>query len=121
MLDKAMSLGASGFVPKSDRLGDVVTAINEVHAGRLYTSRSVPPRTHQMGVGAAHLGMHRMTPQEQRVLTLIGTGMTSKQIAGAMGLSIHTVNTHRKNARRRLGISTKAGLIQLSALMSVGN
>lgn len=120
LLDKAMQLGASGFIPKEDGFEDLVEAIREVFSGRLYTSRSVPPRTNQVGPGARHPGMHRLTPREQEIMELIGQGLLNREIAERIGLSPHTVNAHRKNIRRRMGITTKAGLMQIATLMSVG-
>jgi len=46
-----------------------------------------------------------LTPQQQRIFALIGQGLSNKQIARQLGLSVATVETHRKAIARRLGLS----------------
>jgi DNA-binding NarL/FixJ family response regulator len=45
----------------------------------------------------------RLSPKERKVFTLIGNGMLTKQIAAHLGISIHTVQGHRKEISRKLG------------------
>lgn len=53
----------------------------------------------------AAIDLSPLTPQQQRIFALIGQGLSNKQIARQLGLSVATVETHRKAIARRLGLS----------------
>jgi DNA-binding NarL/FixJ family response regulator len=55
-------------------------------------------------------GEQAITPRERDVLRGIANGQTNKEVAGALGISHRTVETHRENVMRKLGIHTVAGL-----------
>lgn len=59
-----------------------------------------------------------LTPTELRVCSLLRMNLISKDIAGILNTSVHTVNTHRRNLRAKLGIDSKTNLTAL--LMSIG-
>jgi two-component system, NarL family, nitrate/nitrite response regulator NarL len=53
-----------------------------------------------------------VSPRERQILTLIGMGKTSKEIAASLKISVATIGSHRKNICRKLGIHSTAALIQ---------
>ena len=53
-----------------------------------------------------------MTPRELEVLRLIALGHTNAEIAGGLFLSVRTVETHRANLQRKLGVSGRAELVR---------
>jgi DNA-binding CsgD family transcriptional regulator len=55
-----------------------------------------------------------LTEREREVLVLIGKGLQSKEISEILGITVLTVNTHRRNIRHKTGIRTTAGLIRAS-------
>jgi tetratricopeptide (TPR) repeat protein len=59
-----------------------------------------------------------LTPMELRVCSLLRMNLISKDIAGILNTSVHTVNTHRRNLRAKLGLDSKTNLTAL--LMSMG-
>ena len=89
-------------------------------AGRRYLSPRIPPITNKMSLGAAHIGLSRLTPRQHEILRLIGDGKTTIEIADALGLSARTVGFHRSNIRRALGIDSEAGLTRWAVLFRVG-
>ncbi len=56
-----------------------------------------------------------LTARESQILRLIGKGLTSKQIADRLGLSIDTVGNHRKHICRKLGLHSTAELVAYAA------
>jgi DNA-binding CsgD family transcriptional regulator len=62
-----------------------------------------------------------LTPREQQILTLIGEGKTSKQIAGALNVSVFTVNNHRKHICKKIGLHSTAQLVAFAAKRSGRN
>ncbi|PKP79478.1 MAG: DNA-binding response regulator, partial [Alphaproteobacteria bacterium HGW-Alphaproteobacteria-2] len=55
-------------------------------------------------------GREPLTGREQAVLLELAQGKSNKEVAVALDISVRTVETHRKNIRRKLGISSTAGL-----------
>ncbi len=60
---------------------------------------------------------YSLTQREKDVLRLIATGLTNKEIADELNISVNTVITHRKNVTQKLGIRSASGL-SLYALMN---
>jgi DNA-binding CsgD family transcriptional regulator len=56
-----------------------------------------------------------LTARENEILSLIGKGKTSKQIAAQLNLSVFTVNNHRKHICRKLGLHSTAQLVAYAA------
>ena len=100
----AIEEGACGYLLKDVSSSEVATAIETVHRGGNYFSTDVAkaltgPKQHSV-----------LTKRETGVLALLAKGSTNKMIGRELGISERTVETHRKNIKRKLGISTTAGL-----------
>lgn len=52
-----------------------------------------------------------ITPRERDILARVATGATSREIAGALGISERTVEVHRRNLLKKLGVRRSAGLV----------
>lgn len=59
---------------------------------------------------------YELSIREREVLVLVAQGLSSKQIADKLNISIHTVNSHRKNVTRKTGIRSVAGLAVYATL-----
>ncbi|MGV2864129.1 response regulator transcription factor [Achromobacter sp. ESBL13] len=104
---QAVKAGARGYLLKDEPAEEIVTAISAVMEGRSYFSASVAVRLSQASAPATML-----TQRERDVLRHIASGQANKQIAHALGLSVRTVETHRLNIKRKLGIDGQAELIK---------
>ncbi|MGS1011824.1 response regulator [Achromobacter anxifer] len=104
---QAVRAGARGYLLKDEPAQEIVTAIGAVMAGRSYFSAAVAVRLSQATAPATML-----TQRERDVLRHIASGEANKQIAQALGLSVRTVETHRLNIKRKLGIDGQAELIK---------
>ena len=58
------------------------------------------------------LKQFNLTPREKEIIVLLKNGATNKQIAEQLYLSIYTVETHRKNLMRKLGLSSPVSLMK---------
>lgn len=67
--------------------------------------------TDRSGASAPERPAH-LTPREREVLARIAAGMTSKEIAASLGVSLRTVNTHREHLAKKLSTSSVAALIR---------
>lgn len=117
LVDAALRLGASAFVPKDAQVDELRTAIDEVMAGRRYVSPRLPRQTY--GEGTDRMGFNALTERQQEIVGMIGRGMTTGDIAAALGISDYTVQFHRKNIRRKLGIESDFAMLRYAILVEL--
>ena len=106
-VQKAMQVGARGYVLKDAPAAEIVAAIEAVSAGGTFLSPAVSKKLFRNQAPRPLL-----TPRESEILTALGRGESSKQIARDLGLSVRTVEAHRQSIKRRLGIEGQAELIK---------
>ncbi|MDB4092217.1 LuxR family two component transcriptional regulator [Planktotalea frisia] len=106
-ISTALSHGAMGYVLKDVPTEEIKTAIDTVMTGQRYmctgAKGSLVPDD-----GAET--REALTGREQTVLLQLAKGRSNKEVAAALDISVRTVETHRKNIKRKLGISSTAGL-----------
>ncbi|MCW9042331.1 MAG: response regulator transcription factor [Pseudopelagicola sp.] len=102
----ALSHGAMGYVLKDVPTEEIRIAIDTVMLGERYLC------TGAKGSLAPSENVERevLTSREQTVLLQLAQGKSNKEVAVALDISVRTVETHRKNIKRKLGISSTAGL-----------
>ncbi len=105
-IQTALSHGAKGYILKDVPTEEIKTAIDTVMKGREYLCTGA--RTALKPV--IRDGREPLTSREQTILLQLAQGNSNKQVAAALEISVRTVETHRKNIKRKLGISTTAGL-----------
>ncbi|EYR81039.1 response regulator transcription factor [Shinella sp. DD12] len=101
--------GASGYILKDVSTDEIVAAIETVAAGRTYFSSGVSDVLLERRPNEP---ANPLTTREHDVLMLLASGKSNREIAQSLSLSEATVETHRKNIKKKLGISTTAGLIR---------
>lgn len=106
---QAVQAGARGYVLKDAPAMDIITAIDTVMSGGIYYSAGLAKQLSRPMPPAMLL-----TPREREVLRSIATGKSNKHIAREMALSVRTVETHRLNIKRKLGIEGQADLIRFA-------
>jgi DNA-binding NarL/FixJ family response regulator len=106
---QAMQAGARGYVLKDAPGKDIVLAIETVMSGGIYYSAAL---ARQLARPAQQ--DNQLTTREQQVLQHIANGESNKQIARGLDLSVRTVETHRLNIKRKLGIEGQAELIRFA-------
>ena len=62
-----------------------------------------------------------LTPREREMLFLIGEGLSNREIAESLVLSVKTVETHRANLSRKLNVRSRAGLMRLAMGIRLGS
>ncbi|NML62240.1 response regulator transcription factor [Massilia sp. RP-1-19] len=108
-VSQAMQAGARGYVLKDAPGKDIVLAIETVTSGGIYYSAALARQlAHPMAQD------NQLTVREQEVLQHIAAGQSNKQIARDLDLSVRTVETHRLNIKRKLGIEGQAELIKFA-------
>lgn len=112
--ERALRLGAHGYVNKQEAQGTVLEAIRTVLAGQLYLSPAMAQQLIGQAVGdpTRRGGVESLSDREFEIFELIGRGSTTREIADQLHISIHTVETHRDNIRAKLGLKNGTELVQ---------
>jgi len=111
-LTQATACGADGFVEKTSTWADFMSAIARVARGERYFSGGSPQKGRVSITDAAAAA--GITPREQEILKLIAHGLTTKEIAGQLSISVPTVETHRSNLMTKTGTRNVAGLVRFA-------
>lgn len=102
--------GANGYVLKDVSSEELVQAINTVHQGGTYFSSGASDSLFSLASSAKE--NEELTKRETAVLKALATGLSNKEIAQTLDISVRTVETHRQNVKNKLDIHTSAGLIK---------
>ena len=113
---EALARGAIGFVVKEAAPAELEIAIRAAAAGRTYLSPQVSaPQLQGYRNGARGEGNVEGLPRRQReILDALGAGRTTKQIAGDLGISVKTVETHRARIMEALGCRNAGELLRIA-------
>jgi DNA-binding NarL/FixJ family response regulator len=100
----ALRAGALGYVVKGSGLRHLVRALRTVADGRQFLDDNIAEAVAADPRGAPADELGRLTPREREVLQLIAEGRSSRRIALRLGLSPKTVDAHRANLMKKLGL-----------------
>jgi DNA-binding NarL/FixJ family response regulator len=120
---RVLRLGADGYVSKQQAPQDMIDAIRAVAAGERYVSERLAQRlmSHAISRRASRSGVESLSDRELEVFLLIGRGNSTRAIAEQLGLSIHTIETHREKIRGKLGLRNSAELVQSAVQWIIEN
>ena len=112
----ALRAGASGFLLKDARPGDLIDAIRRIHRGESLFAPSILTRlvAHYVAVPRASRpppALRTLTSRETEVLTLIGGGLSNDEIAAALVIAVKTVKTHITHLLAKLAARDRAQLV----------
>ncbi len=116
-VEEVLRAGASGYIVKNSASSDLLQAIDAVRAGASYLS---PAITQQVVDAIARpgdsspSGVAMLTDREREVLQLIAEGLSSKEIANMLGVSLKTIDSHRSNLMEKLDIHKVSGLVRFA-------
>lgn len=110
---KMFQAGAIGYVTKNSSREELVTAILEVDAGKKYICDEVKTilAEQQMDEPSGQPDINNLSKREFDVAKLIREGMSSKEIALQLGISLKTVEVHRYNILKKLHLKNTASLV----------
>lgn len=117
--ERALAAGALGYVMKHEAAERVVDAIRSVLRGRLYLPESLRERlalSKAKSSSATNSSVSALTDREVEVFDHFGRGQTTAQIAECLGLSPKTIESHRVNIKKKLGIKHAAEFAQRSVV-----
>jgi DNA-binding NarL/FixJ family response regulator len=111
-VQKALKAGADGYLLKNIQREELESAIHTVYKGGRYFSPAITAILADSVARPSLTDAGEITPREKEVLTLVASGQSTKQIADQLGISIRTVETHRINMLKKMGVNNSAELIK---------
>ncbi|MAI26677.1 MAG: DNA-binding response regulator [Spirochaeta sp.] len=114
---QALTAGASGFVPKDAGAADLLEAVRTVRQGRSYLAPTLADQVISALTAPAEAtpgGVSELTARQREVLQLIAEGLSTKEIAKELGISLKTAQTHRANVMDRVGVHKVSSLVRLA-------
>jgi DNA-binding NarL/FixJ family response regulator len=120
--ERALRAGALGYVMKAEAATTVMAAIRKVLRGETYLSPrmsaklgAAPPRaalSRERSERASPPGLDRLSDRELQVLRCVGRGMSTREIADELFISIKTVETHREHLKQKLALVSSGELLR---------
>ncbi|MBC7933104.1 MAG: response regulator transcription factor [Rubrivivax sp.] len=120
-LQQLLQAGASGYVLKQSKSAELLRAIRAVAAGQTYLDPAITEKvfSHIRGRTKAARGAPpdaNLTEREAEVLRLIAQGYINKEIAARLNLSVKTVESHKANAMRKMGMTSRVDIVRYAML-----
>ncbi|BAV97072.1 DNA-binding NarL/FixJ family response regulator [Lysobacter enzymogenes] len=115
---QAVRAGASGYVVKDSPAAELLAAVREVHAGRGYFGpQAARALAEQLRHPERDLGdpYGRLTAREREVFHLIADGLTTKEIARRLTISVKTAENHRARVLDKLDVRNSAELVRYAS------
>src|SRR5580698_8575126 len=115
--ERLLAAGARGYIMKQAASDQLLIALRRVLDGDIYVSEVLASSLGKRG-RTDHVEpvtsdpIERLSNRELQVLSLIGRGFSSREVADGLGLSVKTVETHRQSLKRKLNLATNAQLLQ---------
>ena len=105
---RCIEFGASGFVPKSEPVEQIRTAVRAVLEGQVWTPKDIDLNAGRDKETSDLLSrLSTLTPQQVRVLMMLGEGLLNKQIAYKLGVSEATIKAHVSAILQKLGVDSR--------------
>ena len=104
---RAIEFGASGYIPKSLPVDQMRLAVDQVLEGAVWTPPEIDIGQTDKASGEALARLSTLTPQQVRVLMMLGEGLLNKQIAYRLSVSEATIKAHVSAILQKLGVDSR--------------
>jgi len=124
-VERTLRAGALGFITKDEGASEILTAIRTVLTGEVYLTRAMAAlflsRVIRQPAESMGASCDQLSDRELHVVQLLGAGLSTREVAGHLSLSFKTVETHRENIKRKLGLRGAAELLHFAMRMAAEN
>lgn len=114
---EALKTGARGFVPKTAPSHELEFALRAIIKGQTYLSPSVSAGVLTRGIDEQDANaspISTLTMREREVMKLLSEGRPNRDVAKTLHISPRTVDSHRANIMKKLGVNSNAELVQMA-------
>jgi DNA-binding NarL/FixJ family response regulator len=120
--ERMLAVGANGYITKQASSEELLTSLRRVLDGNIYVSDTIRSNMIHKYAGVASRTLtdpvDRLSSRELQVLRLLGEGMSTRETAHSLHLSIKTVESHRQRIKRKLNFKTAVQLLRYAVLAS---
>ena len=113
---RSVRAGAHGYIMKMSATEEVVAAIRRILGGEIYLSPRIAKQTMMSLIGRRKEGalspLDDLSDRELEVFNLVGDGLTTRQIAERLHLSVKTIETHKAHVKEKLHLESATQLTQ---------
>jgi len=112
---RVLKAGAKAYVMKQDIASKVIDAVRKIRKGQMYISERASSQMLNRLVKGQEEGdspVADLSDRELEVVTLIGSGLGTREIAGRLHVSVKTVETHRAHIKMKVNVNTSTQLAQ---------
>ncbi len=119
MIDKMFAAGASGYILKESAVDELYEAIQTVIQGKYYLTPAIArmytdTQGEAMGCFDDFPKFNRLSKKELEILQLVAEGLTTREMAEKLSVSVKTIESHRRNLMKKLNIFSVAGLTKFA-------
>jgi DNA-binding NarL/FixJ family response regulator len=113
---RVLRVGAKAYVMKQDAVEAVIAAVRRVLKGQLYVSQAIASQMLNRYAQGEELGddsaVSCLSDRELEVVTLTGSGASTREVAARLHISVKTVETHRAHIKTKLNLTSASHLVQ---------
>lgn len=121
IISQMIRRGANGYLLKDMEKEELLHAINRVLDGHVYLSKGandkILQQLRELDINPHQIPM--LTRREKEILSLLDQGLSSQEIASRLSLSIHTIDTHRKNMLQKLNVHNTPALLKAAGKLGL--
>lgn len=114
--ERAIRAGASGYILKKEAPGAIAGTIRRVINGELYLSEGISGKIISKLLNSSSDGgratIDKLSDREFEVFQMIGNGMTARDIAEKLALSINTIESHKRHIKEKLNLKNSTELVK---------
>jgi len=117
---KALNAGASGYLPKETSIDELLSAIHVIHGGNHYFNKAISEKIvnsvvqNREKTSDYQSKIDELTKRELEILKLVVEGLSNKEIADRLFISIRTVDSHKNNMMNKLELKSTVELVKFA-------
>jgi len=114
-ITKALSVGANGYLPKDTSMNELLDAINTIYKGENYFNKDISNTILKSIINKSKdvKGNDKcLTKREKEVIALVVEGLSNKEIAEKLFISVRTVDSHKNNIMQKLNLKSSVELVK---------
>ena len=112
-ITKALSVGANGYLPKDTAMAELLEAIHTIYKGENYFNKEISDTILKSLRNKSQKNEGKsLTNREKEIIELVVEGLTNKEIADKLFISIRTVDSHKNNIMQKLNLKSSIELVK---------
>jgi DNA-binding NarL/FixJ family response regulator len=120
-ITKALSVGANGYLPKDTSMSELLEAINTIYKGDNYFNKSISDTILNSLMNKPKEENKSLTKREKEIINLVVDGLSNKEIADKLCISIRTVDSHKNNIMQKLNLKSSVELVKYAIKNNLAN